>query len=790
MGATDQVGVSDRPTFRVVGQGVPRLDSADKVRGLAQYADDLPFSSAWHGRVVRSPVSHGRLRGLQFDAGFDWSQVVVVTPEDIPGENVVDMPGRDMPFLADDEIRYKGEPVALVAAPTKRLANEAAAAITVDVEERPALYTLEEIVEHYKHDRESLEELASQTIHKGDVDAALEQADHVVEGEYWCGHQEQLYIEPQGMVAQVDDDGGVFVQGSMQCPYYINPELCVTLNVPREKLRVKQSAVGGGFGGKEEYPTLIAGYCALLAMKARRPVKIVFDRHEDILYTTKRHPAWVRYKTGLSRDGKITAMHVEYVLDGGAYTTLSPVVMHRGILHAAMGYRCDNVAIDGHVFRTHTFPNGAFRGFGAPQAIWGLESHIDELAETCGMRSHEFRLKNFLRDGDTTPTKQLLNDSVGSEAVLTDTLERSQFAEKLQRCSHGNPDEARWYGIGMSFFAHGSGFTGDGEAKLNTRVALELDRFEDGRPGVHVRASSTEMGQGTFTILAQAAAEGLSIGYDRVDYPYPDTSLVPDSGPTVASRTAMVVGNAVYNAGLKMKAALEDHVARQLADGQRVVLDDSRFRSDDGREWSFDEVAESYLKHIGPMRVEDRFRLPPDMRWNQETFEGDAYPSYSWGCNVAEVDVDPLTYEVNVKRVTAVYDIGRVMNPITAKGQLEGGLVQALGYAIMEKMGIQDGRYDADRMQTYVIPTMVDCPEFDLDFVEFPYEAANPGAKGVGEIPMDGLAPAIANALKRATGVRFHQIPITPEAIFEAMENGSQAKTELSGAELETSGSG
>ncbi len=779
----------------IVGQGVPRLDADEKVRGRAEYADDLNVPNAWYGYVVRSPVPRGRIRALNPDPDYDWSRVVVVTPEDIPGNNIVDMMGRDMPFIAHDEIQYRGEPIALVAGPTRKLAREAAAHMHADIEEYPPLLTLCEMIDRYKNDPSALHELCAQTIRKGDADRALKEADRVVEGEYWAGHQEQLYIEPQGMVATPEPDGSVFIHGSMQCPYFINPELCETLDLPPEKIRVKQSAVGGAFGGKEEFPTLLAGYCALLALKSKRPVKIIYDRHQDILYSTKRHPVWTRYRSGLNKDGSIRAIHVDYVLDGGAYTTLSPVVMYRGILHSAMGYRCDNVFVDGHVYRTNTFPSGAFRGFGAPQAIWGLESHVDELAAACGMAPHEFRLRNALREGDSTPTGGVLRHSVGSQAVLTQTLERSGMAEKLARGSRGNPGDKKWYGVGMSFFAHGAGFTGDGEARIKAKVALDLETDEDGQPVVNVRVSSTEMGQGTFTILPQVAADGLSVDLDTVRCPYPDTKYVPDSGPTVASRTAMVVGSTVHGAALQMKTQLEEYVSHAMLNGQPVELSDGLFEGsyapprrsnvhpkdpveliedlEQGfhyeRTIPFKDAAAHHLKHRGPLRVYHHFRLPDYIHWDQKNFVGDAYPSYSWGCNVAEVEVDPLTLEVHVRRVTAIYDIGKVLNPVLAKGQLEGGLVQALGYALMEKIEVKEGLFDASRMQTYVIPTTLDIPEFDLGFVEFPYEFAVPGAKGVGEIPMDGLAPAIANAVEQASGVRMRELPITPEKLFAAL---------------------
>jgi len=759
-----------RTAKRIIGESIPRLDGNEKVRGLTQYADDIHVPDMWYGYVVRSAVSRGRLRALRFDDAFDWDRVCVVRPEDIPGKNIVDMMGQDMPFLAFDQIQYLGEPLALVAAPTRKLVREAAAHIEPDIDEESPILTLEEVVDRYKNDPKSLDQLWAQTIRKGDVEKGLEKADMVIEGEYWSGHQEQLYIEPQGMTAIPEKDGSIFIQGSMQCPYYVNPELCVTLDLPPEKLRVKQSAVGGGFGGKEEFPTLIAGYTALLAQKLGKPVRIIYDRNQDILYSTKRHPAWTRHRTGVNKDGTIVAMNVEYFLDGGAYTTLSPVVLYRGILHAAMGYRCENVFVDGRVYRTNTFPCGAFRGFGAPQAIWPLESHIDLIAERLNMTPHEYRLKNCLVEGDTTATKQVLNISVGSPFVLEEGLKRSAFAKKLARCSRGKPGEKTWYGIGLSFFAHGAGFTGDGEARIKAQVALDLENFEDGQPGINVRVSSTEMGQGTFTILPQCAAGGMSIPVERVRCPYPDTRYVPDSGPTVASRTAMVVGSTVMGAGAKLKKELEEYAAKEFFDGKEVELQDGVFEAPwGGAPVPWEEVAKRLIAERGTYRVYHRFNLPPHIRWNQETFEGDAYPAYSWGCNIAEVEVDTLTYEVRVKRVTGIYDIGKVLNPMLAKGQVEGGLVQALGYSIMEKMRVKEGKYDADRMQTYVIPTMMDIPEFDLDFLEFPYDDAMDGAKGVGEIPMDGLAPAIGNAIKQATGVRFTRIPITPEDLYTAL---------------------
>ena len=762
--------VAEQGRKQIVGKGVPRVDGFDKVSGRAQYTDDLDVPGCWHGFIVRSPVAHGRLREVRLDPSYDWKKTVVATAKDIPGPNELVMHDRSMPLLAADEIRYLGEPLAVVAAPTLRQATEAAEHVQADIEELPAIFALREQVEKFKSGAlttgvearvpagvggfaggtpSSPDVLCSQAIVKGDVEKGFAEADQIVEAEYTAGHQEQLYIEPQGMVAIPQKDGGVLIQGSLQCPYYVQHELHEALKLSPEKLRVKQAAVGGAFGGKEEFPSMLAGYCALPAMKAGRPVKIIYDRHQDILFSTKRHPVWVRHRTGVKKDGTITAMKVDYLLDGGAYLTLSDVVMYRGILHAAMGYRCENVFVNGIVCRTNTFPSGAFRGFGAPQAIWGIESHVDALANTCGMTPHEFRLRNCLRLNDTTPTGMILRDSVGSPAVLEEALKAAKFDAKLKRCSHGKKGAKSWYGIGLSFFAHGSGFTGDGESKIGTKVSLDLG-FENARPTVFIRVSSTEMGQGALTVLSQMAADGLGIDLERIRYPLADTGLVPNSGPTVASRTTMVVGSSVYRAAQQMRKKLEEFAGRAISGTK-----------------SFEQISSKYLVEHGPLRVAETFKLPDTIVWDQKTFRGDAYPAFSWGCNIAEVEIDTRTFEVHVRRVTAVFDIGRVINPILAQGQIEGGLTQALGYSVMEKIDVKDGKFDASRLQTYIIPTALDVPEYDIQFVEYPYEFAAPGAKGVGEMPMDGLAPAIANAIEQAAGVRMRDLPITPERLFK-----------------------
>ena len=759
---------------RLVGQPVVRVDADGKVRGSTRYLNDIDYKGILHGVVVRAHVPRGILKAIVPDPAFDWSGIVFATARDIPGINVVHMHDRSMPLLADlgGEIRYRGEPVGVVAAKSLELATEAARHIRIEIDPLPPLLTLPEAIAIFKAAPEKMDSMKDQSIVKGDLAAGFAAADEIIEAEYWAGHQEQLYLENQGLVVFPQKDGSILAEGSIQCPYFPVHELNDALKLPPEKIRVRQTAIGGAFGGKEEYPTMLIGYAALPALKSGKPVKIAYERNEDILYTTKRHPVWVRYKTGVKKDGTLTAIECDFILDGGGYLTISDVVMFRGILHCAVAYRCDNVVVRGKVARTNSFPCGAFRGFGAPQAIWGMESHMDAIAARLGRTPHDLRLQLHARPGDVTPTGQVLTGENGSTACLKLALDRSGFARKLKQCSRGQlrRGQKKLYGVGLAFFAHGAAFTGDGEAKFKAKGRMELALLDDGNPGVNIRVSSTEMGQGVHTIFTQIAADALSLDPARIRYPMADTGLVPNSGPTVASRTTMVVGNVVHRASQDLKSQMEAFASLRFFRGEKSVLKNSQLTAKGRKPVAFAKVARAMLDELGDVNGFFEFHLPPETRWDQATFKGDSYPGYSWSANVAEIEIDPLTCELAVTRVTAVVDVGRIINPILAAGQVEGGLTQALGYAVMEKIATgKNGLYDASRLQTYIIPTALDVPEYDVKFVEYPYSYAPPGGKGLGELPMDGLAPAIANAVEAAVGKRLRTIPITPEALFEAL---------------------
>ena len=592
----------------------------------------------------------------------------------------------------------------------------------------------------------------------GDPEAAFAAADLILEGEYRVGHQEQLYIENNAMIAVPTDDGGVTVHGSLQCPYYVHAALRRGLAIDDAQARVVQAETGGGFGGKEEYPSVIGLHAALLALKAGRPVRMIYDRHEDIAATTKRHPAIVRHRTGVTHDGRLIAQDIEVVMDGGAYCTLTPVVLSRGAIHAGGPYRCPNVRISARATRTNTPPNGAFRGFGAPQVQFAAETHLNRLAETLGISPLEIRRRNVYHVGDTTPTGQVLRDSVAGEEVLERAAEAGEFErlrgrhaeDRVRRSGSGTIPgsplrtgrERTATGIGLALAWHGAGFTGSGEVKLASVASLELTG--DGR--IRILTASTEMGQGTKTIFPQLVADALAVPYDAVELAPQDTAFVPDSGPTVASRTAMVVG------GLLIKAA------RRLRTGVEMTTGGT-----------FAATYRDYARANGPLRIDQRFEPYPGVGFDDATYRGDAYPAFGWAACVATVDVDLDTGEVHVRDVVAADDIGRVIHPVLAEGQVEGGTLQAIGYATIEEIRLRDGRYLNDRLATYIIPTSLDAPRITTILVEAPFAGAPHGAKGVGELPMDVGAPAVVAAIADATGAWIADLPASPERILAAL---------------------
>ncbi len=760
------VGRAERPPVGgpSIGANVPRKEGRGKVTGAARYVDDVVMDGMLYGATVRSPVARGRIVGVHYDPAFDWSEVVVVTAADVPARNLVTLILEDQPVLADGVVNHPEEAVVLLAHPDRWYVEEARRHVRLEIEPLPAVLDIDAALAAETVIWGDDNVLKRIDLAKGDVDAAFAAAAGrddvvVVEGVYETGAQEQLYIEPQGMIAVAAPGQGVTVWGSLQCPYYVHKALVPMFGLPEEQVRVVQMTTGGGFGGKEEYPSMIAGHAALLSWKAGgRPVKLIYDRAEDMVATTKRHPSRTRHRTLVTRDGELLAMDIDFVLDGGAYATLSAVVLSRGTIHAAGPYRVPHVRVTSRAVATNLPPHGAFRGFGAPQSIFAVERHLDKVAKALGMTPEALRRRNLLNEGDTTATGQTVTERIDLPRMMRMAMDEARWDERKRAYAEHNavPGQTVLKGLGLATFFHGSGFTGSGESYLASVVHAEATA--EGR--VVVLAASTEIGQGTNTIFSQVASDALGLPYEWVDVAQPDTAAVPDSGPTVASRTTMVVGKLVERAALGLRDKLQ-------AEG---LL---------GREYTPEQFAEAcaaWHASRGRLLAASEYKAPPGVVWDDATYRGSAYGSYGWACYVAAVAVDTVTWETRVEDFVAVQDIGTVIHPVLAAGQVEGGVAQGIGWALSEEVVWKDGRMANGRMTNYIMPTAMDLPDLRVFFQPVPYEHGPAGAKGVGELPMDGPAPAIVNAIEDALGVAVDAIPVTPERLMRAVKQAEAAR--------------
>jgi CO/xanthine dehydrogenase Mo-binding subunit len=706
-----------------ISSPVPRQDAPGKISGSAPYIGDLRFRGMLYARTLRSKVPRARIAAIEIPSmpeGY-----FIVDSHDVPGINGVHMLTDEQPFFAEEKVNYAGEPILLVTGPQKEEVGRILDKIRVEYEEIPPVFGEEDSKNPLipplfgEHDL-----FCEYEIKRGEVEEAFEKADLVFEDCYRTGAQEHVYLEPQGM-AGVFDGERVTVYGSIQCPYYVKTALVQGLGWEEDRIRVIQTTTGGAFGGKEEYPSVIAGHVAFAAIKTGRAVLLVFDRAEDIVCTTKRHPSRIRMRTAVDNQGAIAAMDIDIALDGGAYIGLSPVVLQRAMFAATGVYRIPRVRVKGRVFATNNVPTGAFRGFGGPQAFFAIEMHMHSLAGKLKKDPLEFKRSYLLKRGDHTVTDGRMKEDVPLPRMLSRLCELSGYEKK----SRAFKKEGGGRGIGVSLFFHGCAFTGSGEKdKIKAKVLLKKE--SDG--SVSILVSNVEMGQGAQTTLRKIVAQKLGCGIGRIRYDNPDTDRVPDSGPTVASRTVMIVGGLLARAAERLKERMNEK---------------------------------------GEIEVEERYVQPPHIEWDQETFTGDAYPVYSWGANAVEVEVDPVTFEVRVTGIWGTYDVGTPIDERIVGGQIEGGISQGLGYATIEVLQQEKGRLLQENLTDYIIPSSKEFPDPVYELFSSPYEHGPFGAKCAGELPFVGVAPALAAAVQHAVGRPVRRLPVSPEYLFEAEQD-------------------
>ncbi len=705
-----------------ISNPVDRLDGPEKTSGTARYTDDLYPEGVLYVRTLRADRPRARILEIrlpEIPPGY-----FIVDKNDVPGKNRIKMLEDDWPFFAEETVNYIGEPILLVVGPDREMTDRILHAIEIDYENLPPILSVDTAISPEQPIFGDDNCFASYQFQKGDPETAFSGAGTVVEGEFRTGYHEQAYMEPQGMIGRYED-GKLTVTGSMQCPFYVKNAMIQLTGLPEDRIRIVQAATGGAFGGKEEYPSLLAGHVAIAAIKSGKPVKLVLERGEDLAVTTKRHPSICRYRSAVDENGRIIAMEADITLDGGAYAGLSAVVLQRALFAAIGVYNIPNVTVRGRVLATNHVPSGAFRGFGAPQAFFAVEMHMEQIATELGMNPLTFKEVHLVKQGDTTATGGELRDEIKIREMLAKVLKMSDYRRKEGIFATG---ENRFRsGIGLALYLHGCGFTGKGEEIIKgTATVRKL-----GEDRAEILVSNVEMGQGAQTTLRKIVANTLGLPVQNIEYPNPDTDKVPDSGPTVASRTVIIVGHLLESA------------AKELKD-------------------RWDEAP--------TLSVSKTYRHPSYIEWDQDTLRGDAYPAYSWGVIAVEVRVDTLTFETEIKGVWTVHDVGIAIDEDIIRGQIEGGILQGLGYASIEVLDTEKGAYRQRSFTDYIIPTAVDAPVIQSELIENPYEYGPFGAKCAGELPIAGAAPAYAAAVAHALGIEVHEIPVKPETLIKRVK--------------------
>lgn len=752
---------------------IKRVDVDEKVRGMPIYAADLEFPGLLHGATVRSTRPHARIVSLDLSEALELEGVVaILTASDVQGRNRVPELLEDMPFLAEGVVRYVGEPIAIVVARDRATARRAAELVKVEYEDLPAVFDPLESVEEgapqvaVEGEDPLRNVFATVRVCGGDVEEGKRASERVVEGEFRIPSQEHLYLEPITVIA-VPSGRGVEVLGPFQAPHqdYVQRMVAAATGLPLSRVRVKVTTIGGSFGGKEDVPGVPAAHAAVAALRLGRPVMISYDREEDFISTSKRHEAVVRMELGADGEGKITFMRAKIWLDSGAYATLSPAVLWLAAVMACVPYRIPNVEIEGYAVATNKVPRGAFRGFGNPQVSIPRELLLDELAEVLGVGPEEIRLKNLVSPGDRLCFGQEVGVWGGAKAVL-EALLRSERVRNLLAFGRVEQD-GRILGVGLSTVAIPIGLGATGRPLERAGAVVELKR--DG--SLSLRIGSTEMGTGAHTAMVAIASEILGVPPERIEVAQVDTSAVPDSGPTVASRSAAFQGRAVALACERLARRLRE-LASRLLGAEEVRFEDSMVVSERGY-MTIRELAERAYEEGVKVWEEAHVFSPPGLEWDFGSGRGVPYPFYSHAAQLTLVSLDPETGEVEVIEVHGAYDVGPVLFPEGAESQVQGGTVMGIGYALMEELVQEDGRILNPNFTDYLIPTAMDVPRrMEITFVEdYPSGLGPPGAKGLGELPFVASSASVACAVARALDKKVRKLPLTPENIWKIKKN-------------------
>jgi CO/xanthine dehydrogenase Mo-binding subunit len=750
-------------TYNIVGTTQRRVDAWGKVTGRAKFAEDYNVAHQLVGRVLRPRYAHAKILRIDTSKAMQLPGVeAVLTAKDIPGSKVFGIVTQNQSILAEDRVRFLGDGVALVAAATPEVAEEALSLIAVDYDPLPILSDPEEAM---KPDAPKIHGESNIFVHhkvrKGDITEGFAQADLMIERRFRTQFVEHSYIEPEAVLAEPAEQGGVRITGSIQNLFSSRRSVAAALTVDLNRVQLLQATLGGSFGGKDEVMTAMCCRAGLLALRTGKPVKMVNTREESMLESYKRHPYILYYKWGVRNDGTITAMEIRCIADGGAYASMSPFVTWRSAVQATGPYHCEHVKTDVYATYTNNNYTGAMRGFGSPQVNFAIESMMDELAERVGKDPLEIRLQNCFREGSVTATGQRLNQTVSLEEVLKKAATAAEFQKKW-KSNRSAPASTRKRGIGLACSYRGVSLGAEGTDAAGAIVSVQTDG------SVIISSGVTDMGQGAQSQMSQIVAEVLGISMDRIQFLNTNTSRVPDSGPTVASRGTIVGGSAAKKGAETVRASLLEAGALMtgLAVDELSIRDDYLIsaRSDE-RLASFSELAAECFRQGRPL-LGLGWHKAPKTTWEEETGQGLAYFTYVYGANIAEVEVDTETGKTDVIDFVSAHEIGQAISRGGVEGQIYGGVAMGLGYGLIEDFTIENGTPKQLNFDEYLLPTSMDVPPVKIILVENPDPAGPYGAKSIGEPANELAAPAIINAVFNATGERVCDIPATLERVL------------------------
>ncbi|MEI8041246.1 MAG: xanthine dehydrogenase family protein molybdopterin-binding subunit, partial [Verrucomicrobiota bacterium] len=746
--------------LRIIGKGERRVDGLGKVTGRAKFAADYNVGHQLYGKVLRAEHPHARILRIDTAAAKRLAGVeAVLTGQDIPGEKAIGIVVKNQAILASDKVRYLGDGVALVAAATREIAEAALRLIKVDYEPLPVVSDPEEALAPDApriHGEDNT--FVHHKVRRGEVAKGFAEADFIIERKFRTPCIEHSYLEPEAALAEPGEHGGVVVTGSVQNLFSTRRSVAAALKLDLNRVEIIQATLGGSFGGKDEVMTSMCCRAALLALATGKPVKMVNTREESMLESYKRHPYVLYYKWGAKQDGSITAMEIKCIADGGAYASMSPFVTWRSVVQASGPYYCEHIKTDVYAVYTNNNYTGAMRGFGSPQVNFAIESMMDELGEKVGKDPLEIRLQNGFKDGAITATEQRLTHKVSLCEVLTKAAEALDFKAKW-KAYRSAPDAPKKRGIGLACSYRGVSLGAEGVDAAGAIVSVQTDG------SVIVSSGITDMGQGAQTQMSQIAAEVLGISMNRIRFLNTNTSRVPDSGPTVASRGTIMGGSAARNAAQIVRATLLEVGADMVKASPEAceLADDHLVDKGSGKRLaSFAELAAECF-HRGKPMYGLGWHKAPHTSWHEEEGKGDAYFTFVYGANVAEVEVDTGIGKVDVLDFVSCHDVGKAINRNSVLGQFYGGVAMGLGYGLLEEFDYEEAVPKQLNFDEYLIPTAMDVPKIRAIIVENADAAGPFGAKSIGEPANELAAPAVVNAIYNATGKRVCEIPATLE---------------------------